>query len=62
MYYIKTAQRIAKMKENTYFNELYDCDTLIINGVNYKNIYHFITNLEKYVEILYDSKNITFIH
>lgn len=62
MYYTKTIQRIAKMKENTYFNELYNHDSLIINGVNYKNIYHFITNLEKYVEILYDSKDITFIH
>lgn len=62
IYYTKTIQRIAKMKENTYFNELYYQKQLIINWIEYKNINYFIVNLEKYIEKLYDSKDITFIH
>lgn len=62
MYYTKTIQRINKMKENIYFNELYNQDRIIINWVEYKNIHHFMINLEKYIEILYDFKDITFIH
>lgn len=62
MYYTKTIQRISKMKENIYFNELYNQESIFINWIQYKNIHNFIGNLEKYIEILYNSKDITFIH
>lgn len=62
MYYEKTLARLQKLAQKPYWKNLFEKETLRINGTEYKNINHFLPHIEKAVRKLYEKDTMSFIH
>lgn len=62
MYYQKTLDRINELCLDPWWEELFSRDTIEIDGINYKNIRHFIKILPKLIQKTYTKKDMAVIH
>jgi len=62
IYYKKTIDRLYKLMENQYFDELIKKDKITINWKIYNNISFYLPKLKDFTDTLYDENDVSFIH